>query len=180
MSRNNHNYGRLYTWNLPSRSGSQLRERELDSSTGSYNAYLNQNLRSGSVQNHNNDLSHIKIDDLLNRNRVKNEAKEPLFAQNEPHFGFKSNSVRNLNSEHNVNSEFINKAFKMDELLRLRDQISKLENENKLLKQDLEVREKDIFTLNEKVAYLETENGNLKQQHSEELLKKDKIIQKLK
>lgn len=174
MSRNSYNYGRGgYTVNIPSRASSQMRERDLDSSVSNYNAYLNKDLRSGSAQPQNPDLSHIKIDDLLNKNRAlpsNPRNRGPM------DMGAKSNSVRNLNG----NGEFINKAFQMDELLRLRDQVAQLDQQNKQLKRDLEVRDKDVFELNEKLACLETDYSQLKLLHAEEISKKDKIIQKLK
>lgn len=143
---------------------SQIRERVIGSARDQYDSYLNENMPIDNM-GHGNDLSKIKINDLLNHKRNSN-------------LGYKSNSVRNTDSD--KNNTFLNKAFQMEEFLRLRDDFSKLEIENKQLKHHLELKDREIYSLNEKVVNIESEKQIDQQRFNDEIARKDKIIHKLK
>jgi predicted nuclease of restriction endonuclease-like (RecB) superfamily len=155
---------------------SQLRERIVGSARDQYDLYFNENTPVNNIRQV-NDLSKIKINDLLNHKRGQ-YAEENDLLPTTSNFGYKSNSVRNTDSDRN--SAFINKAFQMEEFLRLRDEYSKLEIENKQLTHCLELRDRENFVLNEKVVNIESDRQVIQQRFIDEITRKDKIIQKLK
>lgn len=137
----------------------------------------------GHNPNSNLNMQYVKVNDLLNYKRESCQPPSISPRNVSPHsnrqsFAYQSRSVRNAETDRS--NGFLDKAFQMDELLRLREQLSKLEIENKELRFNLDMRDKELISLNSKLSALHDENSKLKQQHSDTVAKKDKAIDKLK
>ena len=168
----------------PARPLSQLRERSIGSARGNYGHGIT---REGNTSVRNpglidvqksHDLSHIRINDLLNYKRgeklnVSEMADNIMPNTTRNNYDHKSNSAKN-------NNAFMDKAFQMDELLKLRDHWAKLEQENRTLKAEIGLRDNKIGSLSQNLSVMESEIQLKSRQHSEELIKKSKLISKLK
>ena len=172
----NYDYSQNLFGNFTNRGGEQTRERSLRSSRGNYESQFKDSLQSSKVR-HQNNLSHIKINDLLNYKRDESSINNLSPIDSRERSIHKSNSVRNADSDRN--SAFLNKAFQMDELLKLREQYLKLEQKNKELEHALFIKNNEVLQLNQKIETMLVDNNQMRIDHAEIISKKDKTIQNL-
>lgn len=191
----NYEYNRGPSGSQTHRPSSQFRERGIGRARGTYDPFA-RNRPSVDPIYQQQDLSHIKINDLLNHKRVDYDLKSHSPLNSRDRNIYNSNSVRNLGTERS--DHFFNKAQKMDEIFRkqsyinsnaqadfkdysiMKEQIEKLQQENKDLKISMTTKDQEIFSLNEKLSNIQADLEVMKRQHAEELSKKDKIIVNLK
>jgi hypothetical protein len=69
------------------------------------------------------------------------------------------------------NNAFLNKAFQMDELLKLREQYLKLEQRNQELESALALKNSEVAGLNQKIENLLVENNQMRINHAEVISK---------
>lgn len=159
-----YDYSQNLLGNITSRAGEQTRERSLRSSRGNYESQFKDSFQSDKGH-HQNNLSHIKINDLLNYKRDENWNQSQSPINSRERVIHKSNSVRNADSD--KNNAFLSKAFQMDELLKLREQYLKLEQRNQELENALFLKNNEVVGLNQKIETLLVENNQLRVNHAE-------------